>query len=139
MNYLLDTCLLSELHRVEPNPGVAEWVTQTDDARMYISVLSLGEIQKGIAKLDDGRRKRTIQAWLDDQLIRRFAGRIVPVDLDAALEWGLMSGAFARRGRPLAVIDSLLAVSAIAHNLTLVTRNLQDFADLPVKLVDPWT
>jgi hypothetical protein len=138
VNYLLDTCLLSELRKTEPDPGVVAWVSDIDEMRLFVSVLSLGEIQKGVAKLDNGRRKNAFQHWLEHDLLIRFEGRILPLDLDMALEWGLVSAANESRGKPASVVDALLAVTAIARNLTLVTRNDKDFAGFPVKIVNPW-
>lgn len=138
MNYLLDTCLLSELRKPEPDAGVVAWVSDVDEARLFVSVLSLGEIQKGVAKLEDGRRKNALQHWLDQDLLVRFEGRILPLDLDMALEWGFVSAATESRGKPAPVVDALLAVTAIVRNLTLVTRNDKDFSGFPVKVINPW-
>ncbi len=139
MNFLLDTCLLSELYKADPDPGVADWITGLEEQRLYVSVLSLGEIQKGIAKLNDGKRKRDIQTWLDQDLYRRFQGHILTLDQELALEWGILTGVSERRGRPLPVIDSLLAATAVAKNLTIVTRNVSDFEKLPVTTLNPWS
>ncbi len=139
MNFLLDTCLLSELYKADPDPGVADWITGLEEQRLYVSVLSLGEIQKGIAKLNDGKRKRDIQTWLDQDLYRRFQGHILTLDQELALEWGILTGVSERRGRPLPVIDSLLAATAVAKNLTIVTRNVSDFETLPVTTLNPWS
>jgi predicted nucleic acid-binding protein len=138
LNYLLDTCLLSELLKSRPDGGVLEWVSRIDEDRLFVSVLSLGEIQKGIAKLAPGRRKRQIQTWLDQDLRRRFGERILAIDLDSALAWGRVCGASERKGRPLPVMDSLLAATAEVLNLTLVTRNESDFAAYPVHVLNPW-
>lgn len=138
MNYLLDTCLLSELRKPEPDAGVVAWVSDVNEARLFVSVLSLGEIQKGVAKLEDGRRKNAFQHWLEQDLLVRFEGRILPLDLNMALEWGGLSAATESRGKPAPVIDALLAVTAIVHNLTLVTRNDKDFSGFPVKVLNPW-
>jgi len=138
VNYLLDTCLLSELRKPEPDAGVVAWIADIDETRLFISVLSLGEIQKGVAKLENGRRRNALQHWLEQDLLCRFAQRVLPFELDMALEWGLVSAASESRGRPAPVIDALLAVTAIAHNLTLVTRNDKDFSDFPVKVLNPW-
>jgi predicted nucleic acid-binding protein len=138
VNYLLDTCLLSELRKPKPDIGVVEWISDIEESRLYISVLSLGEIQKGVAKLENGRRKHALQHWLDHDLLLRFEGRILSLDLDMALEWGLLSASNERKGTPTPVVDALLAVTAITHNFTLVTRNHKDFAALPVKILNPW-
>lgn len=138
MNYLLDTCFLSELQKPAPDAGVVAWVSDIDENRLFVSVLSLGEIQKGIAKLEKGRRKNVFQHWLEHDLLARFAGRILPLELEMALEWGLLSAMAEGQGRPAPVVDALLAVTAIARNLTLVTRNDKDFLGLPVKVLNPW-
>lgn len=138
MNYLLDTCLLSELRKPEPDAGVVAWASDVDETRLFVSVLSLGEIQKGVAKLEDGRRKNAFQHWLEKDLLVRFEGRILPLDLDMAMEWGLVSAATESRGKPVPVVDALLAVTAMVRNLTLVTRNVKDFAGFPVKVLNPW-
>lgn len=138
MNYLLDTCLLSELRKPAPDAGVVAWVSDINESQLFISVLTLGEIQKGIAKLEKGRRKNAFQHWLESDLVSRFEGRVLPLGLDMALEWGLLSATAEEQGRPAPVVDALLAVTAIAHNLTLVTRNDKDFSGLPVKVLNPW-
>lgn len=138
MNYLLDTCLLSELRKPQPDAGVVSWVSDIDEARLFVSALSLGEIQKGVARLETGRRKNAFQHWLEHDLLVRFEGRILPLDLDMALEWGLVSAANENRGKPAPVVDALLAATAIVRNLTLVTRNDKDFSGFPVKVLNPW-
>ena len=138
MNYLLDTCLLSELCRLRPDPGVIEWIADIEEDRLFVSMLSLGEIQKGIARLDDGKRRRAIQTWLDQDVRRRFNGRALSVDLEIALEWGRVCGESEKKGMPLPVIDSLLAATAICRNLALVTRNEKDFARYAIKVLNPW-
>jgi predicted nucleic acid-binding protein len=138
VSYLLDTCVLSELRKPTPDPNVTAWIQQVDESHLYLSVIVLGEIQKGIAKLDDSKKKQALQLWLEQNLQARFAGRILPIDSSVALEWGLLQGLAARSGNPMPVIDSLIGATAICHNLTLVTRNTADFERLPVKLVNPW-
>jgi predicted nucleic acid-binding protein len=139
MSYLLDTCLLSELRKPDPDANVVTWINSIDEARLFIGAVTLGEIQKGIVKLEESKRKRAFQVWLEQDLMERFKGRVLVIDSNVALEWGSLQGRFARLGRPLPVIDSLIAATAICHNLTLVTRNTVDFDRLPVKLLNPWT
>lgn len=138
MNYLLDTCLLSELRKPEPDAGVVAWISDVYERRLFVSVLNLGEIQKGVAKLEDDRRKNSFQHWLEQDLLIRFEERILSLDLDMLLEWGLLSSAAESCCKPAPVIDALLAVTAIARNLTLVTRNVKDFANFPVKVINHW-
>ena len=109
-----------------------------DEFSLFLSVLSLGEVQKGIAKLGDARKKATYQQWLDVDLKDRFAGRILPIDQEVALSWGIMQGKAEAAGRPLPTIDGLLGATAIVHNLTLVTRNTDDLAATGAMIFNPW-
>lgn len=138
MRFLLDTCVLSELRKPRPNAGLLSWVSRTDENRLYLSVVAFMEIQKGIAKLGDSRKKASLQNWLDHDLRARFSGRVLLVDEETGLTWGRMLGEAAREGTPVPVVDALLAATAAAHNLTLVTRNKADFEHLPVYLLNPW-
>lgn len=136
MSYLIDTNVLSELRRKNPNPGVVSWFTQRPAATLYLSVLTLGEIRKGIEGLGDDERRMALLDWLETDLPAFFAGRILPVDAPVADRWGRLVAA---AGRPLPAIDSLLAATALAHDLVLVTRNSRDFSGLPLQLINPWT
>lgn len=136
MSYLIDTNVLSELRRKNPNPGVVSWFTQRPAATLYLSVLTLGEIRKGIEGLGDDERRMALLDWLETDLPAFFAGRILPVDAPVADRWGRLVAA---AGRPLPAIDSLLAATALAHDLVLVTRNSRDFSGLPLQLMNPWT
>jgi predicted nucleic acid-binding protein len=138
MNYLLDTCVLSEARKRTANREVLEWLSQVSESRLYLSVIALGEIQKGIAALGDEERKQKLQTWLETDLRARFAGRVLNVDTEVALEWGMLLGQAQQRGTPAPVVDTLIAATAVCHNLTLVTRNVQDFAQFPIRLYDPW-
>ena len=138
MKYLLDTCLLSETRRKVPNQGVVNWLESVDEDRLFISVVTLTEIQKGIIKLDEGPRRQAFQTWLDKDLPARFKGRILGLSQEVALEWGVLLGSNERKGEKLPLIDSLLASTAIQYNLTLVTRNTNDFGRMPVRLINPW-
>ncbi len=135
MSYLLDTNVLSELRRKSPNPGVVDWFSQRPPATLYLSVLTLGEIRKGIESVSDEVRRQKLLDWLETDLAAFFTGRILPVDAAVADRWGRL---VASAGRPLSAIDSLLAATALAHDLVMVTRNIRDFAGLPVRLFDPW-
>jgi predicted nucleic acid-binding protein len=139
VKFLLDTCVFSELRRRDAEPNVVEWALQTDESRMYVSVVTLGEIQKGIAKLEDGRRKVALQSWLEQDLAARFRGRVLGVGAETALTWGTLQGEAERKGGAVPVIDCLVAAIAVTHNLALVTRNVRDFERLPVRVFNPWT
>lgn len=134
---LLDTCVLSELARPAPDPAVLVWLDSVDDDALRLSVLTLGEIQKGADLLDDGPRKARIEAWLNE-LRATFADRILPVDEAVALRWGAISAASRRAGRVRPPIDSLLAATAVCHQLKLVTRNVGDFEGTGAVIVNPW-
>jgi predicted nucleic acid-binding protein len=138
VKYLLDTCLLSETRRKVPNQGVVNWLESVDEDRLFISVVTLAEIQKGIVKLHEGPRRQAFQTWLDKDLSARFKGRVLGLSQEVALEWGVLLGSNERKGEKLPLIDSLLASTAIQYNLTLVTRNTNDFERMPVRLLNPW-
>ena len=134
--FLLDTNVISELVRPRPEPKVISWVAATSEDLLYLSVLTLGEIRKGIAALKDASRRVALESWLDADLVTRFAGRILAVDLAIADRWGHLAG---RPGaKLLPVIDGLLAATALHYNLTLVTRNTADVASTGVAVYNPW-
>lgn len=135
MRYLLDTNVLSELRRRQPNPGVASWVGQRPPTALYLSVLTIGELRNGVDRLTEGDRRRKLREWLATEVSAFFNGRILPVDLRVAEHWGQL---LSRMNRPLPAIDSLLAATALAHGMTLVTRNRRDFEIPGLELIDPW-
>lgn len=137
MSYLLDTNVLSELRRKQADRHVVAWFAGRSAQSLFLSVLTLGEIRKGIAALGlvDATRRQALSDWLEVDLPTFFLGRVLGVDAAVADRWG---GLQARAGRPLPAIDSLLAATALQHNLTLVTRNVRDFAGLGLNLVNPW-
>lgn len=139
MRYLLDTNVLSEGAKPEPNPGVAGFLQTTSALELAISVLTAGEIRQGIAALDAGARKRRLEQWLSTELLRQFTGRVLPVDEAVALAWGRLAAEGRRSGRPLPVIDGLLLATAEVHGLTFATRNERDCADRGVPVLNPWT
>ena len=136
MSYLLDTDVLSELRRKSPNTGVVGWFTQRPASTLYLSVLTLGELRKGIEGLGDAKRRMTLTDWLETDLPGFFAGRILGIDSQVVDRWGRLVAA---AGRPLPAIDSLLGATAAQHGLSLVTRNKQDFAGLGLDVINPWT
>jgi toxin FitB len=136
--FLLDKNCVSELVRAKPEPSVLEWMEAADETLLYLSVLTLGEILKGIALLPQSRRRTHLETWLELELQARFAGRILSVDASIADRWGLLAAEAKREGRSLSAIDGLLAATAIHHNLTIVTRNVIDFANAQVPIMNPW-
>ncbi len=136
--FLLDTSCISELIRPKPEPRVVEWMEAANEAALYLSVLTLGEIRKGLAQLAQGKRRTRLETWVEVDLQVRFAGRILPIDAAVADRWGWMAARAKRRGRVLPVIDGLLAATALHHNLALVSRNARDFAVTQVQVVNPW-
>ena len=138
MNYLLDTCVISELVAKRPNQKVVGWIDSIEEARLYLSVITIGEIRKGIEKLPDSQRKTTLGEWLNEQLLVRFAGRIVPIDSGAMLRWGQLTGSLERAGKMMPAIDSLIAAIALHGDFILVTRNEDDFKHAGVPIFNPW-
>jgi predicted nucleic acid-binding protein len=117
---------------------VVRWVHEQDELTLFVSVLTFGEIEKGIAKLDDAKKKRAFREWVDVDLKRRFDGRVLSFDYEAACRWGEISGLGEARGQPMPVLDGMLAATALVHGLTLVTRNTDDVKPSGVPTFDPW-
>jgi toxin FitB len=138
LKYLLDTCLVSELVRKKPNPKVLKWVADCDEDLTFLSVLTLGEIQKGISKLDDKKRRSALQMWLDSDLRERFRDRILPITEDVAQAWGVLQGEAETTGIVIPTIDGLIGATAVTHNLTVVTRNVADLIKTGAKILNPW-
>jgi hypothetical protein len=138
MSWLLDTCALSEYAKKVPAPAVITWLDEQDEASLFLSVITLGEIEKGILKLraSDLKRSQKLTAWLG-KVEQRFAGRILPLDAAALHVWAQLAAQAELVGQPLPVMDGLLMASAQCHGLTVVTRNVQDFALYP-QVFNPW-
>jgi len=138
MKYLLDTCIVSELIKKVPNKNVIAWLQNQDESNLYLSILTFGEIQKGIEKAPDELRKRKLKTWLEEDLKKRFEGKIIPIDLDVAIKWGEVQGITEKSGKTMPTIDGLIAVSALVHHCTVVTRNTSDMEASLVELLNPW-
>lgn len=136
--FLLDTNVVSEFRRTAPSPKVLAWLGSSDQEALYLSVVTLGEIRRGIERTGDSTKKRTLNAWLALTVRPQFGDRILPIDERVAGRWGSMLGTAARRGHPIPPIDAFLAATALEHDMTLVTRNARDFAGTGVTLLNPW-
>ena len=137
--FLLDTNVLSEFNRRgEPDPHVRRWLEAADTGSLYASALTLGEIRFGVELLPPSKRRAQLEEWLDRDLPEWFAGRILSVDRSIADRWGLVRAQAQIKGRPLSVVDGLLAATALQHSLTLVSRNVSDFAVVGLVVVNPW-
>ena len=139
MSWLLDTCAISEYAKRAPSRNVIAWLDAQDEASLFISVITLGEIEKGILKLraTDAHRSQKLTAWLG-LVEQRFSGRILPLDSASLHVWAQLSANAELAGKPLPVMDGLIMATAQCHGLTVVTRNVQDFAHYP-QVLNPWT
>jgi predicted nucleic acid-binding protein len=135
MSFLVDTNVISEATRPRPDDGVVRWLKSAGGPSLFVSVLTLGEIRKGIEKLRSGARKDSLRAWLESEIPAWFEGRILPVDAAVADRWGRLVAA---AGRTIPAVDSLLAATALVHGLRLVTRNRADYSFPGLEILDPW-
>ncbi len=136
--FLLGTNCISEVVSPRPERRVLDWLDRTDEALLHLSVLTLGEIRKGIAGLAQGKRRTQLESWLETDLPARFSGRILTIDRSVADRWGSISADAKRKGKTVASIDAFLAATALHFELTLVTRNTNDFAPARVSLLNLW-
>jgi predicted nucleic acid-binding protein len=138
VNFLLDTNAVSEWVKPRPDPGVIRWMESVDEDRVFLSVISLGELRYGVERMAAGARRRRLEEWLQDELPLRFEGRILSVDSNTAEAWGKTVSRSEALGRPIGAMDAFLAATAQTHRLTLVTRNVSDFPLLKA-ILNPWT
>jgi predicted nucleic acid-binding protein len=138
VKYLLDTNVISELVAKQPNPKVVQWIDSLDPSSVYLSVITLGELRKGIEKLPDSKCKETLRDWLNDDLLHRFSGRILVLDVEVMLTWGELVGRLESQGKPLAAMDSLIAALALYHHCCLATRNEDHFKEVGISVINPW-
>jgi len=137
LNYLLDTCIISELVKPTPNENVINWLNQTPNERLFLSVITIGEIRKGLTKLPESKKKNRLTNWLNT-LLEDYQARIYSINLTIAENWGNIQGKAENNGTPLASLDSLIAAVAYTYNLIVVTRNESDFTASNVTLLNPW-
>jgi hypothetical protein len=136
LKYLIDTNVLSEIRRKSPDVNVVQWINSRPSTSLFLSVLTLGELRKGIDSLSDAKRRLKLLDWLETDLPLFFTGRILSIDEGVADHWGQLMAA---AGRPIPAIDSLLGATAAYHGLTMVTRNSKDFKNLGLNVFNPWT
>ncbi len=136
--YLLDTCVVSEFVKPQPEKKVLGWLNSVDADQVFLSVVTLGELQFGISNLPASNRRTELEAWLDDELKKQFTDRVLPLDADTFIVWGQMTAQQGRQGQPMGVMDSLIAATALQYRMILVTRNIADFAATELSLFNPW-
>lgn len=138
MNYLLDTCIISELTKRHPNENVVSWLSKQNPETLYLSLITIGEIKKGIVKRNGDARGQLLADWLDNVVISSYSDRLIPVDLQIAIEWGRISAIAEQAGVKRPMADSLIAATACAHGLTIVTRNVKDMDYTGVPVLNPF-
>jgi predicted nucleic acid-binding protein len=136
--FLLDTNIPSELIRTRPEPRVEKWVFAQDEQSLHLSVVSIGELRRGLVVLPAGKRRSEMERWFENDLVPRFQGRILPVTQSIADRWGVLDGECQLKGAPLNTADGMIAATVVEHDLTVVTRNVRDFAGLGVQIFNPW-
>lgn len=139
MKYLLDTCVISELVTKSPNPQVVAFIDSLEPEDVFLSVITIGEIARGIEKLTSSKRKQSLHAWLHENLLVRFDGRILSLDTEIMMEWGKLTAYVEVSGKPMPAVDSLIAATALTYELALITRNVRDFESAKIEMVNPWT
>lgn len=144
MSYLIDTCIISKLRKIskQPDSNLGKWIKKHHESAYFISVLTVGEIQLGISKLnsknkEEKKKKLILEDWFNEELIPRFQNRILPINVDVVFEWGKLSGTSKQQGVNIPVVDGLIAATALVHNLTVVTDNVDDFIKTGARIYNP--
>jgi len=137
VKYLLDTCVISELVKPTPNRKVVDWINELPSEALFLCVITIGEVRKGLTKLPDSKKKERLTLWLDTLLIE-YRERILSIDLKVCDNWGILQGNAEKAGTRMSTIDSLIAATTYSHNLTLATRNENDFAPSNIPIINPW-
>ena len=138
MNYLLDTNILCEATRPQPDIHVAAWLSARPALTLFVSLVSIAEIRKGILMLPEGKKRTKLASWLESELLPAFANRVIPLGEVEMNEWAALQANAEKKGHTLPVVDSLIAATARSHGLTLATRNIQDFRHCGIPLHNPW-
>ncbi|MFZ1794614.1 MAG: type II toxin-antitoxin system VapC family toxin [Anaerolineae bacterium] len=136
--YLLDTNVISEYRATRPDPKVMRWLGELDPASIYLSVITIGEIKRGIGKLPASKRRSALARWLEDEILAQFEGRVMNITTQTMLVWGELLSRLDAIGRSIAGMDSLIAAIALENDLCLVTRNDSDFRDTGIQVINPW-
>lgn len=138
MNYILDTNVISELIALQPEKNVIRWIESVDPQTVFLSVITVGELSKGIEKLPNSQRKAVLKDWLINDLLVRFQDQLLPIDSSLMLAWGTLVARLEAIGRPMPAIDSLIAATSLHSGYTLSTRNVGDFEHAGIALLNPW-
>jgi toxin FitB len=138
LNYLLDTCVISELVKPEPDEKLVAWLRRQSEEALFLSCITIGEIQKGISRLPECRKKHNLHQWLESELLEQFAQKIIMIDVKVTRVWGDIQAVAEKAGARMPAIDSLIASIGIAYDMTVVTRNAADMQVSGVRLFNPW-
>jgi|SRR5579872_4060294 len=138
MSYLLDTNVVSEWAKPQPDPGVVAWLDSADEDELHLSVATIAELRFGIALLPPSTRQRRLTHWFQEELLTRFSDRILPIDAGVAAGWGDVRAERQKAGRPISAMDAMIAATARVHGLSLVTRNSTDFVGSLSSIINPW-
>lgn len=138
MSYLIDTNVVSEWTKAAPNAGVQSWLARVEPDDVYLSVITLAELRYGIERLAAGRRRDALEAWVERDLLLRFEGRILDMDLVIANEWGKLTAYGQAHGGATGVMDTWIAATATVYGMTVVTRDVVPFKALAVQVLNPW-
>jgi toxin FitB len=138
LNYLLDINVVSEWIKPQPDAGVIKWLAEADEDRVFLSVVTLAEIRYGIERMPMGARRNRLSSWLRNEVIERFAGRILQVDTAVSEVWGQVLARTKAVGRTLGIMDGFVSATAEVHQMTVVTRNDRHFQDVGLPIVNPW-
>lgn len=138
LKYLLDTCVVSEFVKPRPEKKLMAWLNSIEADQVYLSVVTLGEIQRGISLKPASNRRTELEVWLNEDLMAQFADRILPLDQEVLITWGQMVAPLKALGKPMNILDSFIAATAKHHKMVLVTRNISDFENVAVSILNPW-
>ena len=138
LRYLLDTCILSEFIKPKPERKVIDWLNSVEAERVFLSAVTVGEIQFGISNRPASNRRTELEVWLNVSLPEQFAARVLSLDADTFVTWGKMTAQQRRQGEPMGIMDSLIAATALQYKMVLVTRNVSDFKSTNLSILNPW-